>query len=196
MLYIEELRTIASVRTGYTFREKIETRIEGDILVLQPKDIQDKSVFTDSARVQSSTLNSLETHVLKGGDILITNKGLKFAVFLFNKVQYKSIASSSFFVISPNQDVVIPEYLIWYLGQDDAKNYLVAKATGTVIPSITKPTIERLKVTLPSLETQKQIVELLQITSEELQKLAILQERKKELYNTFIWEAIDGEKEK
>lgn len=184
------LANISSIRTGYTFRGKVESDSQGNLTVLQPKDINIKGAIADATKIQYSDINSVGTHILKKGDILIANKGLRFAVFLYTGIPNNCIASSSFFIIRVDQTMAFPEYILWYLNQEPAKSYLLSRVTGSVIPTINKSAIQQLLIPLPSLVTQQYITKLLEASSEELQKLQQLQERKSEFYNSHIWEKV------
>jgi restriction endonuclease S subunit len=187
----EILGNITSIRTGYTFREKIAGTDSGDILVLQPKDLINKQAIAENAiNIDSSQINSIHTHLLKNGDILIANKGLKFSTLLYDGHPNKCVASSSFFVITADNGKILPDYLVWYLEQPPVKSHLFIKATGSVIPSINKSAVQQIPILLPSLETQEYINQLLKVTSEELEKLQQLRERKSEFYDRHIWEKI------
>jgi restriction endonuclease S subunit len=189
------LANISNIRTGYTFRGKIEANSQGDVTVLQPKDIINKGEFTEAAKIGHSGINSLNIHLLKKGDILIANKGLRFSVFLYNGTPDKCVASSSFFVVGVDKKKVFPEYLVWYLEQEPAKNHLLSRVTGSIIPTINKSAIQQITIPLPSLTTQEYITELLRTSAEELLKLRQLRERKREFYNSHIWEKIIQETE-
>jgi len=186
------LAHIASIRTGYTFRAKIEGDLLGEITVLQPKDIINinKNSITDAVKVKRSEINSLDNHLLKKGDILIANKGLRFSIFLYTGMPDNCIASSSFFVIETDQRQIFPEYLSWYLDQEPSKNYLLSKVAGSIIPSINKSAIQQLPIRIPPLKTQQYIIEILKLSSEELLKLEQLRKKKSEFYNSHIWEKI------
>ena len=77
-------------------------------------------------------------------------------------------------------EAILPEYLNWYISQRDAQIFLASRANGTVQKMISKQTIEELKVALPSLETQRNIVELAALSAREwflLHRLADKRER-------------------
>lgn len=57
-------------------------------------------------------------------------------------------------------DMVLPEYLNWFISQRDAQIFLTSMAKGTAVKMISKEALEDLEVALPSVEKQKNIVEL------------------------------------
>jgi hypothetical protein len=85
-----KLHQIASIRTGYSFRGKIDS-IEDDrsIQVIQPKDL---SGSFDPVHVDFDTIAQYKTHALKENDILIANKGVKFSNCLITDSLAGSVA--------------------------------------------------------------------------------------------------------
>ncbi|NBW35871.1 MAG: restriction endonuclease subunit S [Cytophagia bacterium] len=191
MKHSEKLVKIASIRTGYTFRGKIEPEKGGDLYVFQPRDIENELIKIQPITIHSGSIKSVETHVLMDGDLLMPNKGLRFSTLLFRHDQ-KSIASSSFFVISPDKAVVLPEYLQWFLRQPVSLNYLESSITGSTIPTMTKRSLENIMIDIPSISTQIEIVKKIQLVNLERNLLESLILKRQEYINSFCWELIEN----
>lgn len=184
------LKDIAIIRTGYTFRTGLDESTQvNTVRVIQPKDIIDTGAF-NSAKIDSGMIANLDKHLLVPGDVIIANKGTKFATFLYNENDIQTLASSSFFVITPTVEKILPRYLQWYLEQETTKNYLSTRKTGTTIPTINKPIIENLLIPLPQLQQQQQVVELINEIDKESILLNKLLAKRAELRDEHIWNII------
>ncbi len=180
------LTEIAEISLGFTLRNGVKLLDKGRVAFLHQKDIQDDTlVFNQYVNLEQS---SLEKHLLKKDDLLLTNKGTKFATYIFTAEDEKSsccIASSSFFVIKTNITTCLPEYLQWYLQQPDAKEYLLSRSITTTIPSLSKAVLTKLQVLLPPLTLQEKIIDIVTgIRNEEilLKRLINKRQEQKEAY--------------
>ncbi len=109
-----------------------------------------------------------EKHLLKDGDVLFAAKGTKNFAAVFENHNEPSVASTTFFVIRPTDRKVLPQYLAWLLNNHVTQTFLKAQAIGTSIPSISKQVLENLEITVPSVETQKSILEIIQLRKKEI----------------------------
>lgn len=73
------------------------------------------------------------------------------------------IVSSGFAVLSPNETIVNPKYLYYFLTQENITNYLqtIAEGATTSYPSIKPIDIANLQINLPPLSEQQQIADFL-----------------------------------
>lgn len=108
-----------------------------------------------------------EKHLLQDGDVLFAAKGTKNFAAVFENHNEPAVASTSFFVIRPTDEKVLPNYLAWFLNNHNTQTQLKAQAIGTSIPSISKQVIENLEITLPSIETQKAILQIAKLRNQE-----------------------------
>ncbi|MBW4890636.1 restriction endonuclease subunit S [Mucilaginibacter sp. HMF5004] len=185
------LKEMAIIKTGYTFRGKIENdETHGSINVLQPKDITDGAPIDKIAKINPNAFQSIDNHLLLSGDILIANKGLKFSTYIYHNSAIKTIASSSFFIIRVNQSKISPDFLMWYLNQMPAKDYLLNKTTGTTIPTISKSAIESLSIPVPTLDKQLLGVNLISEIKKESNLLESLIVKRMQLRDSYLWSLI------
>lgn len=121
-----------------------------------------------------------EKHLLKDGDVLFAAKGTKNFAAVFENHNEPSVASTSFFVIRPTDKKILPQFLAWFLNNPATQTLLKGQAIGTSIPSISKQVLENLEVTIPSIETQKAILQITQLRIKEKslkQKIETLKEK-------------------
>jgi len=121
-----------------------------------------------------------EKHLLKDGDVLFAAKGTKNFAAVFENHNEPSVASTSFFVIRPTDNKVLPQFLAWFLNNHTIQTLLKGQAIGTSIPSISKQVLENLEIPIPDIKTQKAIVEISKLRNKEKslkQKIETLREK-------------------
>jgi restriction endonuclease S subunit len=104
--------------------------------------------------------SSIEKNYLKNGEIVFNAKGRRFFAFLFAEEYQSLIASASFLVLTIEDNLILPEFLVWYLNHPETLKVFDSKMTTQVMPSITKLELGDLEIIIPTFETQKQIVAL------------------------------------
>jgi hypothetical protein len=189
---IQLLGQISTLKTGYSFRGKIPEIQDGEIEVFQPRDILEGKLITNPVCIRLASLTGNYNHLLlKAGQLLLANKGLRFATYLVEPRPLPGLASASFFIVEVNTNVIMPEFLQWYLGQKEALNYLTAHAQkSTAISSINKQVIERLPIPLPSLIIQREVCDLVKDVQREARLLEDLKTSRKEFTDSYIWQSI------
>lgn len=90
------------------------------------------------------------------------------------------------------QDKVVPEYLNWFINQQEAQIFLTSRAKGTVQQMISKQAIEELEVILPGLETQKNIVELSRLSAREQVLLRTLAKKREQYVSAILLQTAKG----
>lgn len=184
------LKNLCSVRSGQTFKQPWNNYNKGDIAVLQPKDLIDGEPGSDILMVSDKEIQYLERHLLQKGDIVLVNRGTKFNSWMYNESPQKIVVTTAFYVITINSKAILPEFLDWYLGQPEVKDYFDLNATGTTIRGINKTVLMELSVPSIPLKLQRHIVEIVEKTQEEQRLLNKLHEVKKAYAESYIWEQI------
>lgn len=147
-----------SISSGFSFRNKIENDENGDLLVVQLKDLEDgySAIRHNLTKVSSNLVG--RSYVLEKGDVLFIAKGSNNYALEFDLNLSNVIASSAFFVLRPDTATIAPAYLAWYLNQADAQRYLKQNTAGTYVPNINMGTVENMSIQIPTMETQMKIV--------------------------------------
>lgn len=147
-----------SISSGFSFRNKIENDQNGDLLVVQLRDLADgySAIRRNLTKVSSKLVG--RSYILEKGDVLFIAKGSNNYALEFDLNLPNVIASSAFFVLRPDKATVVPGYLAWYLNQGDAQRYFKQNTAGTYVPNINIGTVENMSIQIPSMETQLKIV--------------------------------------
>ena len=110
----------------------------GELVYLQAKHFDEFGKLLSGLHPDIQVEGISEKHLLKDGDVLFSAKGTKNFAAVFENHNEPSVASTSFFVIRPTDNKVLPQFLAWFLNNPTTQTLLKAQAIGTSIPSISK----------------------------------------------------------
>ncbi|MDZ7796199.1 MAG: restriction endonuclease subunit S [Candidatus Marinimicrobia bacterium] len=174
------LKDIANVQMGYPFRTRLELKTDGSIGVIQMKDLSpDNHVTCETVQKIDMDIND-DKHFVRKGDLFFRSRGITNTVAILDKELVNTIAAAPLFRIRTDKNVILPEYLWWYINRETSQRYLGTRLEGTHGGMISRLALENLPVDIPSLETQKEIVEIIKLHHhrQELEKKRIdMQER-------------------
>lgn len=156
---------------GVTLRGRDATRPDpnGSFHLIQINDLKDDGTF----RTLPSQFARIELYqpinhqlVLRLGDVLFPNRGIRTTAVVFNGGEQKAIVGAQFFVIRPEQRDVLPEYLAWTLRTTEAARYFSSHRKGTLVQTLQRFHLDDFPVPLPSLAVQKTILEIADLERE------------------------------
>lgn len=164
-----KLSDVADVRTGFTFREKIEELPVGNAHIVQIKDVRHIRDITQSQQIYTNQLPLIDwkgkAHLLIDSEcVLLPCRGeyIKAHFFAGNHKESKAlplIVSGQFLILTSNQHV-LPEYLCWYLNQPIVQYELRQGGQGSKIPMLSVSMISKYEIEVPSLDIQQHIIAL------------------------------------
>ncbi len=189
-----KIKQLATVQMGYSFRSRLEASRGGEVAVIQMKDLlQDNTVGCKKlVKIEMETVK--EHHLAQKGDLVFRSRGqITTAAILLEDPGKAVVAAPLLRIRITKSDKILPEYLNWYIGQRDAQIFLASRAKGTVQKMISKQAIEDLEVYLPTLEQQKNIVELAKLSARERTILSTLSEKRDQYISTVLMQFAKGE---
>lgn len=186
--YMKEI--LQNIASGYSFRTKVKDEGQGDLAVIQLKDLENNYQTLGKELTLVSSEKVPEKYLLQKGDVLFISKGANNFALVFNE-DYKAVAVSAFFVLRPDQTKVIPEFLAWYINSKPAQQYLKENRAGTYIPNVNKTTLMELKVKLPPIEKQKSIAQIAELAKTEQNIYNKLKTNRNIILNTLLENAIN-----
>lgn len=151
-----KLENIASIKSGIFAK----TGPLGNLLYLQANSFDENRILDPSSEPTIRLKDINPKHILQNNDILLVARGDYYPAFLYENNEAGAIASPTFLVIRVINYQINPAYLVWYLNTPTIQRQLARESKGSAIQSITKKAINELIVPIPSLETQKTIVEI------------------------------------
>jgi restriction endonuclease S subunit len=169
----KKLKDIAEISTGlYKKPDPV-----GDAFYLQGKHFdKDGMIIPESLIKQDVWTEEINMkYILKDGDILFIAKGDNNRACMYYVEIGKAVPSSLFFIIRVQRDLIIPEFMHWYLNSDDGQSKIQKISKGSYIPSVSKKLFIEVEMEVPAMDIQENIV-----------KLGDLWKREKELTNQRI----------
>ncbi|MBP9153261.1 MAG: restriction endonuclease subunit S [Flavobacteriales bacterium] len=184
------LKDIATISSGQTFRGKIENDPSGTVQVIQMKDLNETYTHISGTSTTLSKNDISSGQLLDSGDILFMSKGNNNNSVVF-RAPNAAVASSMFFVIRPDRERIVPEYLAWYLNSDAVQSYLYSFRAGATVASINRGALDELMVNLPSLKTQELIANIYGLSLREQEIRLQLSQERKQLIQSKLTKAIN-----
>lgn len=157
------LKNITNIQTGLFAKPSGV----GEVVYLQSKHFDEYGQLLSTLQPDLMAEGISEKHLLKDGDVLFAAKGTKNFAAVFENHNEPSVASTSFFVLRPTDKKVLSHYLAWFLNSHSIQILLKGQAIGTSIPSISKQVLENLEIAVPSIETQKTILQITKLRNKE-----------------------------
>ena len=159
------IRHIAQAQTGLFAKPGVK----GEVVYLQGKHFDEGGNLTQTLHPDLPADQVSDKHLLKAGDVLFAAKGNKNFAAVYESHNPAAVASTSFFVLRLTTETMLPEYFAWFLNNPSTQTLLKAQAIGTSMASISKAVLEELEIPIPSLETQKAIVQIARLRNAEKQ---------------------------
>jgi hypothetical protein len=187
------LKKIATVQTGYSFRSRLESKNTGAIAVIQMKDL------TITNRVCCDELVRLDMeipkihHLVKPGDLIFRSRGLTANSALLADDPGDAVLAAPLLRIRVTSNRILPEYLNWFISQLPAQSYFASCAEGTALKMISKQSLENLDVFVPSVARQRLIVEMTTLVEEEQRIMKVLAEKRSQYISTTLMHLAQGE---
>ena len=190
--YTYLLKEIADIRTGYSFRAKLEPDSEGNILVVQLKELSDKNTIDISTAVKINMQDVSDNYLLQKDDLVFRSRGMDSTAAIMDITANNVILSAPFQRIRLRDTLkIIPEYLLWYINSKDAQTYFSANKTGTSVSMISTAVLADLPVVIPSLEIQKRIIEINILSVKEIELQEELIRKKRLLTETVLLKILE-----
>ena len=154
------LQDIAETRLGYSFRAAVTNAPDGDVAVVQIKNVHPQRGIDWSALANTSLTGRKKPDWLQPGDVLFAARGSRNIAVCVGEVPGKAVCAPQFYLVRIRDSAVLPEYLAWYINEAPAQRYLAQSAEGTLVTSIRRAVLEALPVPVPGVERQQIIAHL------------------------------------
>ncbi len=177
------LSSISDIRMGATLRGRDATRPDpnGSYRFVRIGDISQDGTLRSEDFVRIEPNEPVNEDLwLCSGDILFPNRGTRTTALAFPIDAPRIIVGPQFFIVRPNRKRVLPEYLAWYLRSAQSVAHFESRRKGTYVQIIQRSDLAELAIPLPSLEKQRQIVEVAALALEERElneRLVLLKSR-------------------
>lgn len=179
------LRDVAFVRLGHPFRGTVKNYDDGDVRVIQVRDIKDTGDICLESVIKTKLMTKKNPDWLQKGDLLFVAKGSRHTCALVEDSLDLTLCSPHFFVVrlkSEFRDVVIPDFICWQLNQQSAQRYFTTTAEGTMYLSIRRQVLEDVPIKILPIQKQKHLADLLRcVVREKSLLLKLIENRQQQI---------------
>jgi restriction endonuclease S subunit len=166
---VKKLSNIVNFQSG--IYEKSEPN--ADTLYLQAVHFDRTGCFDKTVFPQLKLNSKIERHLLQDNDLLFAAKGINNFAVVYHTSIGRAVASSSFIVLrlfDKATQLILPEYLAWFISHDKKIKLMHGQQLGTTIPSINMKQLAELEINIPVMDVQDKIVQVQRLREQE-QKL-------------------------
>ena len=189
-----EIKQLATVQMGYSFRSRLEVSCNGDVAVIQMKDLLPDNTVDCNELIRIDMESVKEHHLARRGDLIFRSRGyVTTAAVLLGDPGKAVVAAPLLRIRITKPDEILPEYLNWYISQQDAQRYFTSRQGGTSGNMVSRKQLEEMPVEVPPLEQQKNIVELASLSVREQVLLRSLAEKREQYVSTVLMQIAKGE---
>jgi len=158
------IKNIGSIRIGHSFRKRLVHKPDGNVLVIQPRNIQTDNGITFGLNEPLRTMASA-VKPLHRNDVLIVNRG-RFAAAVFDRPGPDSwIVPSSILILTIMTPDVLPEYVVSYINSTAGQKQFRAHSELSTVPFIKPGNFGSMEITVPPLERQQSLAALDLVTA-------------------------------
>lgn len=177
---LKKLGQIAGIRSGYTLRGAITPDPEGDVRLLQIKDLDQDWQFNHNALPTVLWEQRIAPPFLEQGEIIVAARGNRNLAVVY-RGEVPVVATSQFLIVSLRRQEreIVPEYLCWLLNHPMIQQWF--HRSGTNIQLITKSALLDVAIPVPPLETQLQLIDLQRVWQKEDELINKLQKNRHQL---------------
>lgn len=162
------LKYLTEIQSGYPFRGAVVAGPpQCGVAVVQMRDLGEKLV-PDLREVDWNNAISVKpVHLVKFGDVLFRGRGNAPAGYCLRKLPALCIAAAPLLRLRLRSNVLLPEFLAWYLRQKTAQVYFEGNAQGSAMRMVGIDVLENLMIPVIPLEKQQKIIELVELFERE-----------------------------
>jgi hypothetical protein len=173
---LDALRTVLAevtqLQAGYPFRTTVEEVPDGDVHVIQMKDVSPDLGVEWSGVIRTRLAGRKQPDWIVDGDILFAAKGARFYAACVAAALPKAVCVPAFFHLRVRREAALdPEFLAWQINQMPCQRQLLQAAEGSSLLSIRRAVLEQLVLAVPPIAEQRRIVALADLAVRERQAL-------------------------
>lgn len=180
------LADIANILVGVPFRSRIESEAEGDIAVIQARDLCDDGRIDLAGAARIREFPAAGKSRLRPGDVVMQPRGARFSIGLFEEPDRPAVAAAPLLVIRCDETRIEPEFLVLYLKLPSTQAQLRQSAVGTYVPQVPREEVENLAIRIPALASQRRLVDLARLEQREAVLMDRLREQRERLFEIAV----------
>jgi type I restriction enzyme S subunit len=174
--------------------------IEGGIPVVNPINLQDgRIVLSEDVTVSVSTADRLAHHRLRLGDVVFARRGELGRCARVGRAEVGWICGTGSMILRLRGDGCAASYLEGFLSLPQTRSYFKVQSIGSVMPSLSTPTLLGLPVCVPPLPEQRAVAAFLDratakidaVVADAESAISLLTERRSALISAAVTGQID-----
>jgi hypothetical protein len=173
------LGAVVDVQMGYPFRSRIEHDPQGDVVVIQMKDINDANLLHTASAIKVALPKGKARHLLRPSDLLFRSRGRSNGAAQVRDGIGAAVLPAPMLLIRPHR--VLPDYLCWFINAPATQAQLGALAEGTSVRMISAEVLKALEVPLPPMAAQQRIVQAAALAEREQALMAQIATQRRRL---------------
>jgi len=191
-----KLGEIADIQIGFQSRERRRSntaRKDGSHWIIQTKDVDSEGNLLTNQLSKINPAGKIDRYLVTKDIVLFLSRGQNNIAITIHEPIQNTLASYYFYILRANLKHVLPEYLAWFINQPSAQGYFESAGQGSLVKMVPKSTFEELEIQVPSLETQRAIVQLDTLRKKEAVIMERLIRSRKRLINGLALKAATKE---
>ncbi len=157
---VVRLKEIAEIQMGYSFRSKLLGQQDSNVAVIQMKDLTEANTVETSSSIKIYLDKFDDRHLVKKSDLVFRSRGQNSTMAIMNKELQNAVLAAPLLKIRINKKVILPEYLLWFINNPESQRWFSKRREGSHGGMINKKALEEFEVLIPSLDKQKEILEI------------------------------------
>jgi restriction endonuclease S subunit len=178
-----KLKDCANIRTGLVLSRKQANEVTGTNSISY-KQLNLKCIM-ENGEIDVSLLDNYQANIrlrleyLTHIDDVIIRLSHPYTAVIIGEQTEGIVISSHFVVIRTNKNQLIPQYLFWLLNRDSIKKSILQNNSGSILGTIKSSFFSELNIKRISLDKQKQIALINELSKKEIALLYQLVEQKR-----------------
>jgi hypothetical protein len=184
------LQELVNVRSGYHFRAKAESDPDGNVALIQFKDLDEDFVLhtSDLTRV---CVEKPEPYLVRQNDVLFVTRGTRLGAAVVQEALEDTIATGSLFVLRPRKEI-LAGFLAWAINSAPVQAQLRRAGQGSNLLMVRRNDLEEITLDVPPLEVQRAIAALDECARRERRLTIQLNEKRAALVEAVAARAIQS----
>ena len=188
-----KLQNIASLQMGYTFRSKLINQNEGNVSVVQMKDLSDDNTINTDSLIKTHLDKIDDRHFVELNDLVFRSRGQNNNVVIMKSDCQNIILAAPLFKIKIKTNDILPEYLLWFINHQKSQSWMSSRREGSHGGMISKKTLEDLEIFIPSIKKQNEILQIIQLRKREETVTGRLVALRNKYYSNVLLKIAKGE---
>ncbi|PHI19245.1 hypothetical protein CEQ90_13615 [Lewinellaceae bacterium SD302] len=162
-----EIVQLGTMLSKVKYGPYLKAKTEGSVRYLRGQDFSDHDLLINDGKGFVNVENhDSNKDLLEEGQVILAAKGFRNFAWAYSGDAGECIASSMFFVLSVNSNLIDPRYLSIYLNSQKVKRRLLSLGAGTSLPTLPRKELLALEISVPPFLMQQRVIRLRELQKE------------------------------